>query len=109
MDAKKTKRVRRLIASGFYSDPDVLDSILQVVADRHCGRLIDDVQRCVTAEQNSCDEQAAGVHAQAAEDLMQCQIGGGRRHNVVANAVGGWLRKLAGLFFAGRAVNLRPR
>ncbi len=110
MDSRKIQRVRRLIAGGFYTDPEVLDSILEVLAVRHCGRLLCDIEKCGKVNQDSCDEQAVGVHAQIVEDLMQYPIGAGDSyHGIVANVVGGSLKKLADLVVRHKAVSLHAR
>ena len=108
MDSNKIQRVRRLIAGGFYTDPEVLDAILEVLADRHCGRLVRDIESCGAVNPDSCEEQAVGVHAQIVEDLKQHPTGDGDRcHDLVADVVAGSLRKLADLVFPGKAATLR--
>ena len=110
MDSKKILRVRRLIAAGFYTDPEILDSLEQMLVDRHYERLVRDSEKCDKVNQDSCDKKAAGVHAQIVDDLMRHKMGeGGRYHEIVADVVGGSLRKLATLIFAGKAMNLRSR
>ncbi|MHC4168568.1 MAG: hypothetical protein ACYSWQ_16580 [Planctomycetota bacterium] len=69
-----------------------------------------DIEKCGTFSQDSCDEQAAGVHAQIVDDLMQYPLGeGDRYHEVVADVAVSSLRKLANLIFAGKAMTLRSR
>ncbi|MHC4565446.1 MAG: hypothetical protein ACYTE3_06760 [Planctomycetota bacterium] len=110
VDSKKIQRVRWLIAGGLYTDPEVLDSIEHVLVDRHYERLVGDIEKCGTFRQDSCDVQAAGVHAQIVDDLMQYPLGeGDRYHEVVADVAVSSLRKLANLIFAGKAMTLRSR
>jgi hypothetical protein len=110
MDLKKTQRVRRLITSGFYTDPEVLDPILESLVDRHCGQIVHDIERCDKVSQESCKEQAVGVHAQIVDDLMEYPPGGDKRyHAIVADVVASSLRKLADLASMHKAVSLHAR
>jgi hypothetical protein len=110
MDLKKTQRVRRLIASGFYTDPEVLDPILESLVDRHCGQLVHDIERCDKVNQESCEKQAVGVHAQIMDDLKQYPLGDGDKyHEIVADVVASSLRKLADLASMHKAVSLHAR
>jgi hypothetical protein len=90
MDSRKIQRVRRLVASDFYTDPEVLDSILEALVDRHCGQLVRDIERCDKVNQDICEEQAVRVHAQIVDDLKQYPLGDGDRyHEIVADVVAG--------------------
>ena len=112
MDSKKIKRVRRLIAGNFYTDPEVLDTIEEILVERRWELIVRDINKCndVCILQNNCDEKAAGVHAEIMDDLMQYTIGEGDGcHNILADIVAGSLRKLASLIFAGNTMTLRSR
>lgn len=112
MDSKKIQRVRRLIAGGFYTDPEILESLEHVLVERHWERLVRDIDGCndVCLCRNSCDEQAAGVHAQIVDDLMQYPLGDGDKyHDILADTVAGSLRKLADLALAHKTMSLHPR
>lgn len=110
MDSKKVQRVRRLIASGFYTDPEVLDSIEDLLVERHCEQLVRDIEKCGKVNRDSCDENAAGMHAQIVDDLMRYPLGeGDKYHEIVVDVVASSLRKLANLMFPGKAVTLRSR
>lgn len=110
MDSKKIQRVRRLIAGGFYTDPEILETLEHVLVERHWVRLVRDIDRCkdVCITQDSCDEQAAGVHAQIVDDLMQYPLGD-KYHDILADMVAGSLRKLADLALARKTMTLHPR
>ena len=108
MDSKKIQRVRRLVAGGFYTDPEVLEFIEDVLVERHYEWLVRDIEKCVMVSQGSCVKQAAGVHARVVDDLRQYPLGEGDRcHEAVADVVAGSATKLATLIFAGKAMTLR--
>ena len=107
MDSRKIQRVRRLIASGFYTDPEVLDSILEALVDRHCGALVRDIEKCGNVSRENCDEEAVGLHVQIVDDLTRCPPGESKKyHTVVADVVTSSLRKLADLTSWHKAVSL---
>lgn len=110
MDSKKIQRVRRLIAGGFYTDPEVLDYIEQVLVDRQFGELLRDIKKCGRVNRDSCDEKAVGVHAQIVDDLMRYAVAGGDRyHDIVADVVASSLRKLKDLIFMHKSVRLHAK
>ena len=110
MDLKKIQRVRLMITSGFYTDPEVLDDIEEVLVERHYARLMCDIERCSKVNQDSCDEEAVKAHAQIVDDLIQYPLGDCNiYHAIVADVVANSLRKLADLVFMHNTVSLHAR
>lgn len=110
MDSEKIQRVRRFIASGFYTDPEVLDSIEVVLVDRHYERLMHDIEICSGIEQDSCDELAVRLYSQVVVDLKQSpQADRSRLRDVVADVVVGSLDKLVRLALMHKTTSLHTR
>jgi hypothetical protein len=110
MDSEKIQRVRRFIASGFYTDPEVLDSIEVVLVDRHYERLMRDIEICSGLDQDSCDEIAVRLYSQVVVDLRQSpQADRNRLSDVVADVVVGSLDKLVRLALMHKTTSLHTR
>ncbi len=98
MDSHKIQRVRELIAGGFYTDPEVLDSIGELLAEKHPELLLRDIEKCGKVSRDNCDEEAVRVHTLIVDDLMQYPVrDSGKCHDIVADVVARSLRKIADL------------
>ena len=101
MNSTKIQRVRQLIAHGVYTNPDVLDSIEEVLVHRQYNRLMRDIRSHSEVAEDRCDEIAVVVYSQAVKELRCRPKGRSNRYDdVVAAFLAGSLGALTKLILA---------
>ena len=110
MNSTKIQRVRRLIADGVYTNPDILNSIEEILVHRHYDRLMHDIESHSELAEDRCDEIAVIVYSQAVKEL-RCRPEGRRNRydDVVAAFLAGSLGALTKLVLARSAIGHNSR